>query len=164
MSLATRLPDHLSKSFDLYTELAAQLDEASLQSRLPGLPSNPIALQLWCVVGARESHARAIRTGGWTGFSCSLDEPGRKESLLPALRESAAEIMELLDGVGRFDCRQSGWILDLLEHEAAHQGQLIRYLYGLRLPIPLGWQQRYHLSPLAEIGSGGGPDPVGSGA
>lgn len=33
-----------------------------------------------------------------------------------------------------------------LEHEAAHQGQLIRYLYGLRLAIPESWRKRYALS------------------
>ena len=34
-----------------------------------------------------------------------------------------------------------GFALDLLEHEAAHHGQLIRYLYGLDLPIPETWKR-----------------------
>jgi len=34
---------------------------------------------------------------------------------------------------------------NLLEHEAQHHGQLIRYLYGLRLPIPASWKSRYAL-------------------
>jgi len=43
------------------------------------------------------------------------------------------------------DVTRWGLALDLLEHEAAHQGQLIRYLYGLALPIPASWKRRYAL-------------------
>ncbi len=149
MSLATVLPDRFARSFDLYRDLAASLDEKALGSKLPGLPSNSIGLQLWCVVGARESYFRAIMSGRWTGYSCSLEEPGRKEPVIAALRESADELLGLLDSVGSFDLTQSGLVLDLLEHETSHQGQLIRYLYGLRLPIPASWQRRYALAPLA---------------
>ena len=52
---------------------------------------------------------------------------------------------EALDGLESATDLASGLILDLLEHEAAHQGQLIRYLYGLRLPIPASWKARYAL-------------------
>jgi hypothetical protein len=35
--------------------------------------------------------------------------------------------------------------MDLLEHEVAHHGQLIRYLCGLRIDIPESWKSRYAL-------------------
>jgi hypothetical protein len=37
-------------------------------------------------------------------------------------------------------------VLDLLEHEAQHHGQLIRYLYALKLAIPDSWKARYALA------------------
>lgn len=42
--------------------------------------------------------------------------------------------------------RWAGFAIDLLEHEAAHQGQLIRYLYALKLTIPPSWKARYALT------------------
>jgi hypothetical protein len=55
----------------------------------------------------------------------------------------ARVLFTLIDG---FSAAQQGFLLDWLEHEAAHQGQLIRYLYGLRLAIPQSWRKRYALS------------------
>ena len=46
------------RSFGLYRDLLAALDEDGLRSRLPGLKSNTIGAQLWCVIGARESYGR----------------------------------------------------------------------------------------------------------
>jgi hypothetical protein len=37
-------------------------------------------------------------------------------------------------------------LIDLLEHEAQHQGQLIRYLYGLGITVPTSWKNRYNLN------------------
>ena len=48
-------------------------------------------------------------------------------------------------GCTRADAAPWGLVLDLLEHEAAHHGQLIRYLYGLDLPIPDSWKRKYAL-------------------
>jgi hypothetical protein len=91
----------------LYTDLADTLTPEMFGSRLGDLPSNTIADQLWCVVGARESYARAARDGGWKGFASSLN------------LESA--------------------------HETQHHGQLIRCLYGLGIPRPASWRERYAL-------------------
>jgi hypothetical protein len=35
--------------------------------------------------------------------------------------------------------------LKLLEHESQHQGQILRYLLGLRLEVPPGWRRRFAL-------------------
>ena len=150
MSLATALASRLERSFTLYRDFAESLDEPTLGEKLPGLPSNVIGLQLWCVVGARESYARAIQAGSWAGFACSLASPMEKIAVAGALGRSADEVRTVLNGIEGFSETQQGLILDLLEHEAAHQGQLIRYLYGLRLPIPESWRARYALSDLTE--------------
>ncbi|MNL45598.1 hypothetical protein D3C87_1682570 [compost metagenome] len=36
------------------------------------------------------------------------------------------------------------FLLDLLEHEAQHHGQLARYLYGLKVGVPESWKSRYN--------------------
>lgn len=149
MSLARVLASRLDRSFDLYREFIEVLDETLLGEKLPGLPSNAIGLQLWCVVGARESYTRAIRAGAWSGFACSLHSPLEGASVAEALRRSAGESRELFPGIDSFTETQQELLVDWLEHEAAHQGQLIRYLYGLRLPIPESWRARYALSELS---------------
>lgn len=144
--------EHFERSFGLYRDLAAGLDRNALESRLADVASNTIGGQLWCVVGARESYAAAITAGAWDGFSCSLDEPGDPAKVADALARSAAEVSRVLDAVlapdgqGDLGGAREALVLDLLEHEAQHHGQLIRYLYGLQLPIPASWRTRYALS------------------
>ena len=147
MSLCATVQRNLSRSIDLYEELASTLPEDSLTSKLPSLRSNTIGQQLWCVVGARESYARAITAGKWIGFSCSLDAEGitRRESVHEALMRSGALVLDTVADLASFDDARNQLVLDLLEHEVAHHGQLIRYFYGLQLPIPAGWKGRYAL-------------------
>ena len=145
MSLAQTIRQSLERSFDLYDELAAMLGAERLGSRLGTLPSNTIGAQLWCVVGARESYAKAIRAGAWSGFSCSLNAAGDPEAVRAALSRSRAAALDALAGIEAFTGAQNRLLCDLLEHEAAHHGQLIRYLYGLAIPVPPGWKKRYAL-------------------
>ncbi len=147
MALADIIRMSFQRSIDLYHELITELPEAALTMKLPGIPSNAIGHQLWCVVGARESFARAIQAGAWSGFSCSLnsDESRQKAAIQAALSSSADAILNVLDDLESYDDNRNRFIADLLEHEAAHQGQLIRYLYGLKLPIPARWKARYAL-------------------
>ena len=135
------LKTRLDRTFGLTRDLFAHLDEASLQLDLGGLPSNRIAGQAWCIVGARESYTRAIKAGEWSGFACSLKEPGTKQAVLAALDNSRAaldtiEFSELTE-------KQGALVLDLLEHEIQHHGQLIRYVYANRLGFPKSWNERY---------------------
>jgi hypothetical protein len=147
MSLLSVMQANLRRSIGLYEELAAGLPEAALRERLPGLPSNTLGQQLWCVVGARESYSRAITAGEWSGFRCSLawERCDAKRDVVKALSSSGSDILGALSGGDSFNDRQNQLMLDQLEHEAAHQGQLIRYLYALRLPIPDSWKSRYAL-------------------
>lgn len=147
MCLHRVLVSRLERSFALYRDFIDTVEEHALAEKLPGSPSNAIGLQLWCVVGARESYAEAIRAGRWAGFACSLESPLVKKDVIVALERSEAGVKAVLLDVETFSEVRQELALDLLEHEAAHQGQLIRYLYGLRLPIPDSWRARYALVP-----------------
>ena len=136
-----KLKAHLERSFKLTHDLVAHLDEASLGLDIPGLPSNRIAGQVWCIVGARESYLKAIAAGGWQGFSCSLTSPRAKEPVLAALDATQQSL-------GEFDFAHLGdaqldLAFALLEHEVQHHGQLIRFVYANMLTFPDSWQKRY---------------------
>ena len=131
----------ISRSFKLKYELVSHLDERSLDLDLPNLPSNRIASQLWCIVGARESYMKAIELGTWAGFSCSLAEPKRKHSVLAVL-EATDRQWNGISFIGLTDV-QMDLAFHLLEHEVQHHGQLIRFVYGNGLTFPKSWNERY---------------------
>ena len=117
--------ERFERSFGMYRDLVASLADGALTSRLGGLRSNTIGAQLWCVVGARESYSRAIEAGGaWSGFSCSLDDTADAAKVAAALASSENAVRAALDGMHAADAAPWGMVLDLLEHEAAHHGQL----------------------------------------
>lgn len=141
--MSDRLTQHLGRAFALYRDLIDGLPADALDQKLPDLPSSPIGQQLWCVVGTRESYGKAIEHGEWKGWACSLDGYAR-DAVASKLAASAEGVLKVLDAVDLDDAR-SDYAVDLLEHEAQHQGQLIRYLYGLRLDIPQSWKDRWAL-------------------
>ncbi|HXH23274.1 MAG TPA: hypothetical protein VNN10_14715 [Dehalococcoidia bacterium] len=147
MALLHETRNSLERSFRLYRDFVAALPPDALSRKLPGLRSNSIGAQLWCVVGARESYGRALEAGRWSGFSCSLEDANDGAQVVEALARSEEAVRAALEGAGAFDDPRNRLLLDLVEHEAAHQGQLIRYLYGLDLPIPASWRERYALEP-----------------
>ena len=63
MPLSDIVRRSLQRSVDLYRELISELPEQALGERLPGLRSNSIGAQIWCVVGARQSYRHAIALG-----------------------------------------------------------------------------------------------------
>jgi hypothetical protein len=131
----------ISRSFKLTYDLVSHLDERSLDLDLPNLPSNRIASQLWCIVGARESYMKAIELGTWAGFSCSLAEPKRRHSVLAVL-ETTYRQLNGISFIGLTDV-QIDLAFHLLEHEVQHHGQLIRFVYGNGLTFPKSWNERY---------------------
>jgi hypothetical protein len=146
MPITHIIADSLDRSFTLYRDLIESLDETALSSKLPQLPSNTLGLQLWCVVGARESYSRAIQANQWAGFTCSLETASVKTPVAEALTRSAQAVSDALKSIETYTDVQNRLIIDLLEHEAAHHGQLIRYLYALKLAIPASWKSRYALT------------------
>ncbi|MCB1066252.1 MAG: hypothetical protein KDN20_25460 [Verrucomicrobiae bacterium] len=145
MTIGNVIRERFDRSFVLYRDLIEVIDEATLSSKLPQLPSNTVGLQLWCVVGARESFSRAVVANEWSGFGCSLETTSTKAPVADALDRSAKAVSEVLKSIDAYSDVQNRLIVDLLEHEASHQGQLIRYLYGLKLTIPESWKSKYAL-------------------
>lgn len=141
-----RLVERLGARMQTYEDLVQVLPEQALASELP-VPSNTVGAQMWCVVGARESYARAIRAGDWEGFSCSLTAEGahRSADVLACLRASSSAVLDAARDI-EWAPRRDDLLVDLLEHEAQHQGQLIRYVYGLGYEFPDSWKQRWALS------------------
>jgi hypothetical protein len=129
-----------------YDDLLAVLPPEALATELP-VPSNRVGSQLWCVIGARESYARAIKEGRWAGFSCSLTGADTQSfSHVVATLESSASVVDQSLEVSEWTPEREEFLLDLLEHEAQHQGQLIRYVYGLGYTFPESWRARWALS------------------
>ncbi|MBK9211038.1 MAG: hypothetical protein IPL71_23255 [Anaerolineales bacterium] len=129
-----QLKEKLDRAFKLTHDLVIHLDETSLNLDLPNLPSNRIAGQLWCIVGARESYTKAIEMSSWKGFSCNLSTPRVKQSVLTAL-EATHKQMRKIDFTTLTDA-QIEFAFNLLEHEIQHHGQLIRFVYGNGLTFP----------------------------
>lgn len=141
MNTEQLLKARLDQAFRLTHDLVSHFDGSFLLLDLPGLPSNRVSGQLWCIVGARESYIRAIESGGWQGFSCSLVAPLDRQSVLDAL-EATRERLSEFDFSDLTDVR-TDLAFTLLEHEVQHHGQLIRYVYGNGLAFPESWNRRY---------------------
>lgn len=136
-----KLKERLAQAFQLTFDLVEHLEETTLTLDLPHLPSNQIAGQLWCIVGARESYALAIQTGEWQGFSCQLTTPHVKQAVLQALATTQQQIRQI--DFSHLTEGQLELAFHLLEHEVQHHGQLIRFVYGNRLTFPESWHKRY---------------------
>jgi hypothetical protein len=136
----------LDAVFALYDELIASLDGAQLRQSLP-VPSNPIGLQLWCVVGGRETWARAIAQGTWGPFDCSIAsfEDTQKPALVADALATSASAFREAALANAADETRTDFKLGLLEHESQHLGQILRYLLGLGIEPPPGWKTRFGL-------------------
>lgn len=137
---------HLDRSFAAWDDLVRALPDEALRYSL-SVPSNTIGEQAWCVVGARESYTRAIAAGAWQGFACSLgaNDLAKGSDVLEGMRRSARAFRDATEGIEWTDARVQ-LLLDLLEHENQHQGQLIRYCYAHRIDFPDSWKQRWALA------------------
>ena len=137
-----RLIERLERAFGLTADLYSSLDESKLTWRCANLPSNSFGKQAWCIIGARESYFRAMKLGKWSGFSCSLNDVNEKTQVISRLRATSKEIIDFIRT--KEDTKECfGFMLDVLEHEIQHHGQLIRYIYGNKLKFPESWNKRY---------------------
>jgi hypothetical protein len=144
--LKNQLRSRLERSNQLYCDLVDHIPESLLASKLQDLPSNTIGAQIWCVVGARDSYLRAAKAGSWQGFKCPLagDKVTDAMAVRQALSSTAEQISFYLTEPAELTEPAAKFLLDLLEHEAQHHGQLARYLYGLKAGVPQSWKDRYN--------------------
>ena len=136
------LINHLKRAYALTTDLIQHLPEEALGQKLGNLPSNTIGEQLWCMIGARESYLQAVIDNEWSDFGCSLSDTRSKTEVLHVLEKSENDWLAHLDE-HVLNENQLAFLMDLLEHELQHHGQLIRYVYGNRLTFPASWSDRY---------------------
>lgn len=136
------LKNRVSRAMELTNDFYDYIAEGSLLLTIPDVPSNNIGQQAWCIVGARESYLKALEQGMWAGFSCSLDNPSDRELVLNSLAKSAYGVQVFLDSVNP-DSFSWNLVIDLLEHEVQHHGQLIRFAYANKLGFPESWTKRY---------------------
>jgi hypothetical protein len=150
MDIARALLDRVNTSMRLTNSLAESVDDTTLRSHLPdGVRSNTVGEQFWCINGARESYARALKMGKWSGFTNTLASEAVQSAVLvrEALSKSQSLVLqtwqELDDRVGEFD--RASLMIRLVEHEASHHGQLIRFWYALGIAFPREFALRYSL-------------------
>lgn len=139
------LQARLGQAMALTEALAAGLSAEALAKHNGAARSNTIGAQFWCVCGGRESYARAYKAGAWQGFACTLADAGEPAAVNAALAAGRAKVMSALAAAAP-DAAREAILFDLLEHEAQHQGQLIRYFYANDLPFPPAFAARYALS------------------
>jgi hypothetical protein len=133
------LTNALRLRFQSYADLVDQLDDAAIDERIDAPKHKSLKEHLWCVVGARESYAKAIRAGRWSGFACSMTAFSR-DDLAGKLESSSAEVLAAIDGVDDWTPEREGLLLTLAEHEVMHEGQIIRHMYGMGRTLPASWK------------------------
>lgn len=138
----SKLIERLTTAFKLTEDLVDSLSNDALKLSLGDLPSNTIGEQIWCMVGARESYLQAIIHSEWSGFSCSLTDVSSHSSVSDSLKNSSESCIDYIQSIEP-NSIQTDFLFLLLEHEIQHHGQLIRYVYGNKLPFPDSWKDRY---------------------
>lgn len=122
-----------------YAELIDQLDEPVLLAQLDLPKHKTLKDHLWCLIGARESYARALEQGQWQGFNCSLSRYTLAD-FKTALQSSAQAVQSVLEGISDWSSERDQLLLTLAEHEVMHEGQIIRHMYALNQSLPASWR------------------------
>jgi len=127
--------ESLKLRFKSCDDIVAMSDDKTLVDKLDVARHKSLAEHLWCVIGARESYAKAIAEGAWSGFNCSVQDYS-KAAFVEKARSSANEVTAAIDSVQDWTADREGFLLALAEHEVMHEGQIIRHLYAFEREIP----------------------------
>ncbi len=109
----------LLSRFEAYSDLAETLDDDLLTQAIDLPKHKTLAEHLWCVVGARESYARAIEQGSWAGFRCSMESSSAAE-FREKLRDSSKAAELAIRAVSDWREERSDLLATLAEHEVMH--------------------------------------------
>ncbi len=137
--MRSTLVRNLEQRFRSYSDLIESVDDTTLCERLATPKNKSLAEHLWCVVGARESFAKAIRSGAWSGFGCSVDKQDR-DAFAEKLESSARAMSEAIASVDAWTDARNEFLVSISEHEVMHEGQIIRHMYGLEKSLPDSWK------------------------
>ncbi|MBL4679581.1 MAG: hypothetical protein JKY88_02510 [Pseudomonadales bacterium] len=127
--------ESLKRRFESYDELTSETNDQMLGEKLEILKHKSLGEHLWCVVGARESYAKAIEAGAWEGFNCSLQDFSHS-SFSQKVSSSGRDVLAAISRVSDWTKEREEFLMTLAEHEVMHEGQIIRHLYGLEVEIP----------------------------
>ena len=125
--------------FRSYKDFVETLQSDDLKTKLDVVKHKSVMEHLWCIVGSRESYAKAIAEGSWQGFSCSMKKYDHAD-FVAALSVSREKIRNSIDSVFEWTPTREKLLLELLEHEVMHEGQIIRHMYGLEKKLPQSWR------------------------
>ncbi|MFA9560456.1 hypothetical protein ACERII_24455 [Evansella sp. AB-rgal1] len=137
-----KLKQRVLQAMSLTDDFYNHINEDCLPLKIADAPSNSIGEQAYCIIGARESYLKALKVGKWAGFECSLTDSYNKTLIINKLEETHTNVERFFQdsSIGDMD---SNLVLDLLEHEVQHHGQLIRYAYANNIVFPKSWNVRY---------------------
>ncbi len=127
---------HIRQRFRALLDLVESLDPSLLETQLEVSKSKSIGEHMWCIVGARESYARALMAGQWDGFTCSLKDTNNLPDIIEKLKSSESAFEETICEIESWTETMDDLLVHLLEHESMHEGQLIRHLYALEQELP----------------------------
>jgi uncharacterized damage-inducible protein DinB len=131
--------NNLQARFDAYADLIDQLDDDTLQEKFDIAKHKSLAEHLWCIVGARESYAKALVAGQWQGFGCSITG-STQQDFRDGLRSSADEVVSAICAVDDWTDEREALLATLSEHEVMHEGQIIRHVLGTGHTLPPSWK------------------------
>ena len=121
--------------FAAYADIAAAVDSEQIHDRLDIPRHRTVAEHLWCVISSRLTYARSIEasaTEEWRGAEFSREVEGFRAQLA----SSAASAKAAIAGVEAWTPERDELLLDLAEHEAMHEAQIIRHFFAAALPMP----------------------------
>ena len=134
-SVIRQIEGHLQS----YEDFVKTLQSEDLKTKLDVVKHRSVMEHLWCIVGSRESYAKALVEGSWQGFSCSMKKYDHAD-FVAALSVSGVEIRNSIERVSEWTSNREKLLLELLEHEVMHEGQIIRHMYGLEKTLPESWR------------------------
>ena len=130
---------NIEQRISAYADFISAIDGDDLTRKLDIPRNKSVAEHLWCIVGARESYAKALAVGEWQGFSCSMKSYDR-ESFKLALESSGQTLIKAIEAVPDWLSKHDELLAAIAEHEVMHEGQIIRHMYGLGRELPASWR------------------------
>jgi uncharacterized damage-inducible protein DinB len=134
-----KIVKNLEARFGAYADLIDQTDDDGLQKKLDVEKHKSLAEHLWCIVGARESYAKALAAGKWEGFGCSLASFSQSD-FRDTLNKSAQDVLTAIRSIDDWTDEREELLATLAEHEVMHEGQIIRHIYGSGSSAPSSWK------------------------
>lgn len=134
-----KIIENLQARFDAYAELIEQSDHAALDARIDAPKHKSLSEHLWCVVGARESYAKALEAGKWDGFACSMTSFS-PDDFRASLSQSADAVISAIGAIDQWTEIRDELLATLSEHEVMHEGQIIRHVLGTQGTLPPSWK------------------------